>query len=74
MTPSLQDLGIDRLTPSERLELIAAIWDSLPDTPEAMPIPDWHRAELERRLAAADADPSAGVPWDEVKARLRGQG
>lgn len=55
MTPSLQDLGIDRLTPSERLELIAAIWDSLPDTLEAMPIPEWHRAELERRLAAADA-------------------
>ena len=56
MTPSLQDLGIDRLMPTERLELIASIWDSLPDTLEAMLIPDWHRVELERRLAATDAD------------------
>jgi putative addiction module component (TIGR02574 family) len=73
MTPSLQDLGIDRLTPTERLELIAAIWDSLTDTLEAVPVPEWHKSELERRLAAADADPAAGASWEEVKARLRGR-
>jgi putative addiction module component (TIGR02574 family) len=28
------------------------------------------RAELERRLAAHDADPTVGSTWDEVKARL----
>ncbi|MGH7199430.1 MAG: addiction module protein [Planctomycetaceae bacterium] len=26
-----------------------------------MPVPDWHRQELERRLAAADADPNVGI-------------
>jgi putative addiction module component (TIGR02574 family) len=69
MTPSLQELGIDRLTGPERLDLIAAIWDSIPDTPEALPVPEWHRQELERRLAT----PSTGTPWEEVRARLRGQ-
>jgi len=29
-----------------------------------------HRAELKRRLAAADADPDAAIPWPEVKKRL----
>jgi len=38
---------------------------------EALPIPDWHRDELERRLAAADADPEAAIPWEEVKRRLQ---
>jgi putative addiction module component (TIGR02574 family) len=71
MSPSLQELGIDRLSPSERLDLIAAIWDSIPDTLEDLPLPEWHRAELERRLAASEADPGAGASWDQVKARLR---
>ena len=33
--------------------------------------PESHRKELDRRLAAADADPAAGRPWKEVWARLR---
>ena len=73
MNPSLNELGIDRLTPAERLDLIAAIWDSIPNTPEDLNVPEWHRQELERRIAAADANPEAGIPWEEVKARLRGR-
>lgn len=73
MSRSLQELGIDRLSLDERLDLIAAIWDSIPDTLEALPLPEWHRQELERRLAACEANPDAGSPWEEVKARLRGQ-
>ena len=71
MAPTMQDLGIDRLSPEHRLRLLGEIWDSLAlaDTP----IPDSHREELDRRLAAADADPAAGKPWEEVRARLRGE-
>jgi putative addiction module component (TIGR02574 family) len=56
---------------TQRLELIGELWDSIPDSVEALPIPDWHRDELERRLAAANADPEAAIPWDEVKRRLQ---
>jgi len=28
-------------------------------------------AEIERRLAAYERDPSSGVPWEEARARLR---
>ena len=69
MTPTIQDLGIDRLTVEHRLHLISEIWDSL--SHESVPIPASHREELDRRLAAADADPTAGRPWEEVRARLR---
>ena len=69
MCPSLNELGIDRLSVAERLELIGQIWDTLPGGAE-LPIPDWHVRELEQRLAAADADPMAAIPWEAVKARL----
>jgi putative addiction module component (TIGR02574 family) len=69
MTPTIQQLGIDQLSVAERLQLIGDIWDSLSET--TWPIPESHRAELDRRLAAADADPSAWRSWSEVRARLR---
>jgi len=59
------------LTVEQRLELIGELWDSIPDSLSELPIPEWHREELERRLAAADADPDAAIPWEEVKRRLR---
>ena len=60
-----------QLSVQQRLELIGELWDSIPDSLDALPIPEWHREELERRLVAADADPEGAIPWDEVKRRLR---
>jgi len=71
MVPTMHDLGIDQLSAEHRLRLIGEIWDSL--AVERMPVPESHREELDRRLSAADADPEAGRPWEEVRARLRGQ-
>ena len=58
------------LPPSERLQLVEAIWDSLVEVPEAVPIDDALRDELDRRLAAYYADPSTARPWAEIKAEL----
>jgi len=59
------------LSVEQRLELIGELWDGIPDSIEALPVPQWHREELERRLASADADPKTAIPWEEVKKRLR---
>jgi putative addiction module component (TIGR02574 family) len=71
MPQSLTELKIGDLTIPQRLDLIALLWDSIPDSVEALPVPDWHWQELERRLAIADATPEAGIPWEQAKARLR---
>jgi len=73
MSPSFPELNIERLSVVERLDLISLLWDSIPDSAEALPVPEWHREEIERRLTAADADPEAGIPWEQVQARLREQ-
>lgn len=72
MDLTLEQLGIDRLSPQQRLELIGLLWDSLPSDAPFVP-PAWHLRELERRVAAADADPGAAEPWEEVLARLSRQ-
>jgi putative addiction module component (TIGR02574 family) len=73
MPPSFPELNLEQLSVAERLDLISLLWDSIPDSADALRIPEWHREEIERRLAAADADPAAGIPWEEVKKRLREQ-
>jgi putative addiction module component (TIGR02574 family) len=63
-------LDFSHLTPDQRLELIEALWDSL--TPqEAAPISPELAAELDRRVAEMETDPTSGRPWEEVLADLR---
>jgi putative addiction module component (TIGR02574 family) len=59
---------ISRLTPPERLALIARLWDSLEH--EELPLTEAQRAELESRLASLDDDRSNGVTWAMLKAEL----
>ena len=64
---SLHNLGIDRLSIEERLQVAEAIWDSVVHDVEGAPLPDWQRAELERRLAESLANPDAVRPWGDVE-------
>ncbi len=59
-----------QLEPEERLALVEAIWDSLAESPEAVPIPDWHRQELADRLAADDNDETPGESWGTLRERI----
>ena len=36
------------------------------------PIPAWHSDLLRERIAAADADPGAGIPLDQLRRELTG--
>ena len=58
-----------KLSPEERLDLIGEIWDSLED--EQPPISSELQAELDRRLAELEQNPSEGRPAAEVIARIR---
>jgi putative addiction module component (TIGR02574 family) len=74
MSPSPQELGIDRLSTEDRLSLAEAIWESVAREIEQTPIPEEKRKELERRLADSIARPDAVTPWEVIKARALWQG
>jgi putative addiction module component (TIGR02574 family) len=54
----------------ERLKLVEALWDSIAEFPEALELSAAQKQELDRRLAAYESNPDAGVPWAELKQRL----
>jgi putative addiction module component (TIGR02574 family) len=68
---SSQPVDINGLSPEEQLRLIERLWESLSRNPERIPMTEAQRAELDRRIAEADADGGAGMPWDEVQRRIR---
>ena len=71
MHPTVKSLGIDQLSLAERILLVEEIWDSIAAEVEALDIPQSHKEELDRRLAAYHADPHAGSSWQDVKTRLQ---
>ena len=68
MPPTIEALGIDRMSVAERLALVEAIWDSIAPQTEVAVLTDAQKAEIDRRWAAHQANPEAAVPWEQVEA------
>jgi putative addiction module component (TIGR02574 family) len=73
MSVDLQALGIDRLSISDKLELIEQIWNSLPEQVDTAEIPPWHLVELAKRRQEAEQHPGVGKPWREVMRTLESE-
>ncbi len=58
-----------KLSAAERLKLLEELWDSIAD--DDLALTDEQREDLDRRLVEADADPTGGSPWEEVRERVR---
>lgn len=55
---------------AERLKLVEAIWDSIAESHDQLPLTEAQAAELERRLVEYEKNPEAGASWDEVRERI----
>ena len=66
-------VAIADLSTEERLRLLEELWESLSATPEAVPLTNAQREELDRRLDELDRDGPVGIPWEDVLDRIRGR-
>jgi putative addiction module component (TIGR02574 family) len=60
-----------KLSPAERIQLAQDLWDSIPEEFSELPLSEEERAELERRLAEHELDPSSALSHEVVRARLQ---
>ena len=71
MHPEVENLR--KLPVAEKLRVVEELWDDIAESGEPFPLPQWHRAEAERRAAELDADPSLAIDraelWRRVDAR-----
>ena len=68
---STQLTDILQMSVAERIQLAEDIWDSIAAVPEAIPMTNAERQELDRRLEAYAQNPDEGIPWDELREKVR---
>jgi putative addiction module component (TIGR02574 family) len=71
MTPTIQSLGLDKLSPADQLSLVHDLWDHIAATGPGPRLSDAQRADLRRRVAEDEANPEDAIPWEQVKADAR---
>jgi putative addiction module component (TIGR02574 family) len=59
---------IGNLSPTEKAELLDAVWESL--EADAASLTAEQRAELDRRIDHHAQNPSNVIPWEQVRTRL----
>lgn len=69
MSTQLSD--ILQMSIAERIQLVEDIWDSIAAFPEAVPLTEAQRQELDRRLHAYAQNPDEGISWDQLKEKMR---
>jgi len=62
---------IRKLEVSEKLILIEAIWEDIAKSNEDIPLPEWQKKELDKRLAAYDRGEVKTKDYHEVHEALR---
>lgn len=60
---------VKTLSPADRLELIGAVWETLPSTD--VPVTEAEKKLLDARLADLEKNPEDQSLWSDVQARLR---
>lgn len=62
----LEDLSV-----AEQIELVQEIWDNIAESSELPDLTEEEKRELDRRSEELRRNPSSGIPWEEVKARIK---
>jgi putative addiction module component (TIGR02574 family) len=60
---------VDSWPVEDRIRLVQEVWDRIADQGHEPKLSDEFKAELDRRLAAHQANPEAAIPWEEVEAK-----
>lgn len=62
---------IDKLDISEKILLVEDIWDSIAHSTSSLPMPEWHKQELEKRYQEYKRGKLKLHDWKEVHSSLK---
>ena len=61
---------ISKLSTPEKILLVEDLWDSISADEASIPVPESHRAELDKRLKRYQSAPGTLLSLDDLKARI----
>jgi len=63
--------GFDEMSVEDQIDFVHMLWERSARRPEAVPVPEWQRRELDRRLDEMEKDGGRGRPWEDVQRDIR---
>ncbi len=64
---------IARLSVPERILLLEDLWESIAADETSVPVPQSHRAELDRRMGEYEKDPGRLLSLEDLRQRVEGR-
>ncbi len=61
---------ISKLSTPEKILLVEDLWDSISADEHSIPVPDSHKAELDKRLKRYEASPGSLLSLDDLQAKI----
>jgi putative addiction module component (TIGR02574 family) len=71
-TPVLDE--ILKLSVEDRIRLVEEIWETVSADPQAVPVTQAQREELDRRLDDLARNPETGRTWEEFRSEVERKG
>jgi putative addiction module component (TIGR02574 family) len=62
--------GIARLSAAEKLLLVEELWDSIASDESGIPVPESHKAELDKRYTKFKSEPGNLLTLEELQDRI----
>ena len=62
--------GISKLSTPEKILLVEDLWDSISSDEAAVPVPESHKSELNRRLKRYESAPGILLSLDELRVKI----
>jgi putative addiction module component (TIGR02574 family) len=62
---------IRKLNVSEKILLVEEVWNEIASSSEKLPLPDWQKKELSKRLNAYDTGDAETIEWHQVHEDLK---
>jgi putative addiction module component (TIGR02574 family) len=62
---------VQKLAIEEKLQVMEWLWEDLARDEDAVPVPEWHRAVLDKRRQFVQEGKGKFVSWEQVKQDLK---
>jgi putative addiction module component (TIGR02574 family) len=71
MPVTFASLGMENLTPKEKMDVLQDLSSEIAEDADGSGLSEDVKRMLDQRIAEADANPDAGIPWEVVMREVR---
>jgi putative addiction module component (TIGR02574 family) len=65
--------GFDDLSVDDQIEYVQSLWDRVTAATDEVPVPEWHKEVIRKRVAELESNPGSAIPWEQASEEIAGR-